>query len=58
MTITEVKGSVGNPATPRCTVRSTEVDFLPKVKFEVLCGSGEADRLVEVIATASRTARS
>ena len=31
------------------------VDFVPKVKFEVLCASGDVDRIVDVIAAASRT---
>jgi nitrogen regulatory protein PII len=58
MTITEVKG-FGRQSGHTEVYRGAEyeVDFLPKVKFEVLCGSGEADRLVEVIATASRTGK-
>ena len=31
------------------------VDFLPKVKIELLCDDADADRLVSVIADASRT---
>ena len=57
MTITEVKG-FGRQSGHTEVYRGAEyeVDFLPKVKFEVLCGSAE-ERLVDVIATASRTGK-
>jgi nitrogen regulatory protein P-II 1 len=56
MTITEVKG-FGRQSGHTEVYRGAEytVDFLPKVKFEVLCASEDADRLTEVIAAASRT---
>ena len=58
MTITEVKG-FGRQSGHTEVYRGAEyeVDFLPKVKFEVLCGSEDVDRLMEVIATASRTGK-
>jgi nitrogen regulatory protein PII len=58
MTITEVKG-FGRQSGHTEVYRGAEyeVDFLPKVKFEVLCRSEDVDRLTEVIATASRTDR-
>jgi len=56
MTITEVKG-FGRQSGHTEVYRGAEytVDFLPKVKFEVLCASEDADRLTDVIANASRT---
>jgi len=33
------------------------VDFLPKVKIEVICDDGMAERAVEAIITAARTGR-
>jgi nitrogen regulatory protein PII len=58
MTITEVKG-FGRQSGHTEVYRGAdyEVDFLPKVKFEVLCGSEDVDRLMEVIASASRTGK-
>jgi nitrogen regulatory protein P-II 1 len=56
MTITEVKG-FGRQSGHTEVYRGAEytVDFLPKVKFEVLCASEDAERLTDVIANASRT---
>lgn len=58
MTITEVKG-FGRQSGHTEVYRGAEytVDFLPKVKFEVLCPSEDAERLVDVIANASRTGK-
>ncbi len=58
MTITEVKG-FGRQSGHTEVYRGAEytVDFLPKVKFEVLCRSEEAERLAGVIADASRTGK-
>lgn len=56
MTITEVKG-FGRQSGHTEVYRGAEytVDFLPKVKFEVLCATEDAERLIDVIAAASRT---
>ena len=56
MTVTEVKG-FGRQSGHTEVYRGAEytVDFVPKVKFEVLCASGDVDRIVDVIAAASRT---
>jgi nitrogen regulatory protein PII len=58
MTISEVKG-FGRQSGHTEVYRGAEytVDFLPKVKFEVLCPSEDIERLVNVIATASRTGK-
>jgi nitrogen regulatory protein PII len=58
MTITEVKG-FGRQSGHTEVYRGAEytVDFLPKVKFEILCASEDAERLVGVIADASRTGK-
>jgi nitrogen regulatory protein P-II 1 len=58
MTITEVKG-FGRQSGHTEVYRGAEytVDFLPKVKFEILCTSEDAARLTEVIAEASRTGK-
>jgi nitrogen regulatory protein P-II 1 len=58
MTATEVKG-FGRQGGKTETYRGTEytVDFLPKVKVEVLCDSGDADKVVDLIATAARTGK-
>jgi nitrogen regulatory protein PII len=58
MTVTEVKG-FGRQSGHTEVYRGAEyeVDFLPKVKFEVLCASEDVERLVDVIATASHTGK-
>src|SRR4249920_643038 len=58
MTVTEVKG-FGRQSGHTEVYRGAEyeVDFLPKVKFEILCPSEDVERLMEVIATASRTGK-
>src|SRR4051794_40142101 len=58
MTITEVKG-FGRQSGHTEVYRGAEytVDFLPKAKFEILCASEDAERLVGVIADASRTGK-
>ena len=33
------------------------VDFLPKVKIEVVCETGDAEKVVEIIANAARTGK-
>jgi len=58
MTITEVKG-FGRQGGHTETYRGAEykIDFLPKIKVEVVCDSSDADKLVEVIADAARTGK-
>ena len=58
ITITEVKG-FGRQGGKTETYRGAEytVDFLPKVKIEVVCDSGDADKIADVIALAARTGK-
>jgi nitrogen regulatory protein P-II 1 len=56
MTVTEVKG-FGRQGGHTETYRGTEyaIDFVPKVKVEVLCAADDADKVVATIAAAART---
>ena len=56
MTISEVRG-FGRQGGHTETYRGAEyqVDFIPKVKLEVVVGSDEAERVGKVIADAART---
>ena len=56
MTISEVRG-FGRQGGHTETYRGSEyqVDFIPKVKLEVVVGSDEAERVGKVIADAART---
>ena len=58
LTVTEVKG-FGRQGGKTETYRGAEytVDFLPKVKIEVVCDSGDADKIADVIALAARTGK-
>ena len=58
MTVSEVKG-YGRQKGHTELYRGAEyvVDFLPKVKLEVVVEDGLAERVVEAIATAARTGR-
>ena len=58
MTITEVKG-FGRQRGHTEVYRGSEynVDFLPKVRVDVLCGSADADKIADVIADAARTGK-
>ena len=58
MTVTEVKG-FGRQRGHTELYRGAEyvVDFLPKVKIEVVCDDDVAERAVEAIVTAARTGR-
>jgi nitrogen regulatory protein PII len=58
MTVTEVRG-FGRQSGHTEVYRGAEyqVDFLPKVKFEVIVGADDVDRVSEVIANASRTGK-
>lgn len=56
MTVTEVRG-FGRQGGHTETYRGTEyqVDFLPKVKIEIIVDDSEAAAVVEVIATSAKT---
>ena len=58
ITITEVKG-FGRQGGHTETYRGAEyrIDFLPKMKVEVLCDTAEADKIADTIAEASRTGK-
>ena len=58
MTVTEVKG-FGRQKGHTELYRGAEyvVDFLPKVKIEIVVAADQADRCVETIATAARTGK-
>lgn len=56
MTLTEVKG-FGRQGGHTETYRGTEyaIEFLPKVKVEVVCDSSDADKVVDAIVSGART---
>ena len=58
ITVDEVKG-VGRQGGHTETYRGAEyvVEFLPKVRIEVLCDSAQADKVVDTIADAARTGK-
>ena len=58
MTVTEVKG-FGRQTGHTELYRGAEyvVDFLPKVKIEIIVAEGQVDRCVEAITTAARTGK-
>lgn len=58
MTVSEVRG-FGRQGSHTETYRGAEyeVDFVPKVKIEVICSDGDADQIVDLITTAARTDR-
>ena len=58
MTITEVKG-FGRQGGHTETYRGSEysIDFLPKLKVEVVCDSSDADKVVDTITTAAQTGK-
>ena len=58
MTLTEVRG-FGRQRGKTETFRGSEytVDFVPKVKLEVIVASEIAERIVEVIGTAAKTGK-
>ena len=58
ITITEVKG-FGRQGGHTETYRGAEykIDFLPKIKVEVLCDTSDAERIADVIAEAARTGK-
>ena len=58
MTITEVKG-FGRQGGHTETYRGAEysIDFLPKIKFEVLVDTADADKIIDTIAEAASTGK-
>lgn len=58
MTISEVKG-FGRQGGHTETYRGAEysVDFVPKIKVEVICDSSEADKVVDTIVESARTGK-
>ena len=58
MTVTEVRG-FGRQGGHSETYRGAEylIDFIPKVKIEIMCKSEEAARICELITDAARTGR-
>jgi nitrogen regulatory protein PII len=58
LTATEVKG-FGRQGGKTETYRGAEytVDFLPKVKIEILCDDGQLDTVIDTIADAAKTGK-
>ncbi len=58
MTVTEVKG-FGRQGGKTETYRGAEytIDFLPKVKLEIVCDSFESDKIVDTIASSASTGK-
>ncbi|HET6773481.1 MAG TPA: P-II family nitrogen regulator [Acidimicrobiales bacterium] len=58
MTVTEVQG-FGRQAGHTEVYRGAEytIDFVPKVRIEVLAEDGDVDRLAEAVTTAARTGK-
>lgn len=56
MTVTEVRG-FGRQKGHKETYRGAEyiVDFMPKVKMEIVVADGDVDKLVEAVVRAART---
>ena len=58
ITVTEVKG-FGRQGGKTETYRGAEytVDFLPKVKIEVICDTADAEKIMDLISDAARTGK-
>jgi nitrogen regulatory protein P-II 1 len=58
LTVSEVQG-YGRQGGKSETWRGTEykVDFVPKVKIEVLCDSNDAEKVIDIVATHARTGK-
>ena len=56
LTVTEVKG-FGRQGGKTETYRGAEyrIDFLPKVKLEIVCDTADADRVIDTLTSAART---
>jgi nitrogen regulatory protein P-II 1 len=58
LTVSEVQG-YGRQGGKSETFRGSEytIDFVPKVKIEVLCDSADVDKVIDLIATAAKTGK-
>jgi nitrogen regulatory protein P-II 1 len=58
LTVSEVQG-YGRQGGKTETFRGSEytIDFVPKVKVEVICDTGDVDRIIELIATSAKTGK-
>ena len=58
LTVSEVQG-YGRQGGKSETFRGSEytIDFVPKVKIEVLCESSDVDKVIDLIATAAKTGK-
>ena len=58
LTVSEVQG-YGRQGGKSETFRGSEytIDFVPKVKVEVICDSADVDSIIEVIATSAKTGK-
>jgi nitrogen regulatory protein P-II 1 len=58
LTVSEVQG-YGRQGGKSETWRGTEykVDFVPKVKIEVLCDSADAEKVIDIVSTHARTGK-
>ncbi|MCU1484068.1 MAG: nitrogen regulatory protein [Actinomycetia bacterium] len=58
LTVSEVQG-YGRQGGKSETFRGSEytIDFVPKVKVEVICDSPDVDKIIELIATAAKTGK-
>lgn len=56
LTVTEVKG-FGRQGGKTETYRGAEyrIDFLPKLKLEIVCDTADADRIIDTLTAAART---
>jgi hypothetical protein len=57
LTVTEVKGLAARKATPSCTAVEYVVDFLPKVKIDVVVATEDVDRCVDAVVAAACTGK-
>src|SRR3954454_14752793 len=58
LTVSEVQG-YGRQGGKSETFRGSEytVDFVPKVRVEVLCESGDVDKVIDLVAAAAKTGK-
>ena len=58
LTVSEVQG-YGRQGGKSETFRGSEytIDFVPKVKVEVICDSAEVDKIIDLIATSAKTGK-
>jgi nitrogen regulatory protein P-II 1 len=58
LTVSEVQG-YGRQGGKSETFRGSEytIDFVPKVKVEVICDTADADKIIEIIAAAAKTGK-